>query len=236
MEILFETDGPGIKKPYHLKNNVFLIYSPRTITIDVASSIKIDTNIILRLPKKAKAFITSKLRAQEIYEINKEKSRLWIETLNTSYNEDFKIKKRHLLDFLLLNQKIENLNMTRKKSQKRRKFYRKTGNRHGNCTGKKRSRQREGFLNRYDFPYAGKDTVNQVSKIASGIIKQATGEIDKIVQNRINQIIRSGGAEVERVLPKILRGAIEDIYRTPFRMLGNFGKQQFKKIKNKILR
>ena len=52
MKIVFEIDAPGVKKPYHLKNNVFIIYSPRTITIDTASCIKIDTNVILHLPKK----------------------------------------------------------------------------------------------------------------------------------------------------------------------------------------
>ena len=45
-----------------------------------------------------------------------------------------------------------------------------------------------------------------------------------------------GGAGIERVLPKILPGAIEDVYKTPFRLLGNFGKQQFNKIKRKNLR
>ena len=106
MEIIFEIDGPGVKKPYHLKNNVFLIYLPRTITIDTASSIKIDTNIILYLPKRAKAFITSKFRGQEVYEINKEKSRLWIKILNSSYTDKHKVKKRRLFDFSLFNQKI----------------------------------------------------------------------------------------------------------------------------------
>ena len=126
--------------------------------------------------------------------------------------------------------------MALKRRQKRRKVYRKTGNKHGKRTWKKRSHQIGGFLNRYDFAYVGRDTVNQVGKIAPNIIKQATGEIDKIAQSRINQVIKSGGAEVERVLPKILRGAIEDVYKTPFRLLGNFGKQQFNKIKRKILR
>ena len=45
-----------------------------------------------------------------------------------------------------------------------------------------------------------------------------------MVKNRTNQVISMGGAEIERVLPKILRGAIEDVYQTPFRLLGNFGK------------
>ena len=39
---------------------------------------------------------------------------------------------------------------------------------------------------------------------------------------------------MERVLPKILRGAIKDVYQTPFRLLGDFEKQQFNKIKREI--
>ena len=93
----------------------------------------------------------------------------------------------------------------------------------------------EGFLNRYDFAYAGRDVVNQAGKVAPRIIKQATTQIDKIAQDRINQVIRSGGAEIERVLPKILHVAIEDVYKTPFRVLRNFGKHQLNKVKRKIL-
>ena len=66
-------------------------------------------------------------------------------------------------------------------------------------------------------------TVNQFGKIAPEIIKQVAGQTDKIAQDLITQVIRSGGAEVERVLPKILRGAIEKVYKTPFRLLGNLG-------------
>ena len=126
--------------------------------------------------------------------------------------------------------------MLPKRRQKKKRVYRKTGNKRGRRTGKKRTHQRGVLLSRYDFAFAGRDTVNQVGKIAPSIIRQATGEIDKIMQSRINQVIKSGGTEIERVLPKILRGAIEDVYKTPFRLLGNFGKQQFNKIKKKILR
>ena len=91
-------------------------------------------------------------------------------------------------------------------------------------------------MSRYDFAFAHRDSVNKVGKIVPGIIKEATGEADKILQSKINQVIKSDGAEVERVLPKIIRGAIEDVYKTPFRLLGNFGKQQFNKIKRKIQR
>ena len=58
--------------------------------------------------------------------------------------------------------------------------------------------QTGGFLNRYDFAYAGRDIVNQAGKIAPKIIDQASGEINKIAQQRIDQIVRSGGAEIER--------------------------------------
>ena len=40
---------------------------------------------------------------------------------------------------------------------------------------------------------------------------QAMGEINKIAQERTDQVVRSGGAEIERVAPKIIKGAIEEI-------------------------
>ena len=75
------------------------------------------------------------------------------------------------------------------------------------------------FLNRYHLAYAGRDVINQAGKVAPKIISQATGEINKISQQRIDQIIRSGGAEIKCVALKIIRGAIEEVYKTPFRML-----------------
>ena len=66
------------------------------------------------------------------------------------------------------------------------------------------------------------------------MITQATGEINKIAQDRIDQIVRSGGAEIERVAPKIIKGAIEEVYKTPFRLLGDLGKKKFQKIKIKL--
>ena len=76
--------------------------------------------------------------------------------------------------------------------------------------------------------------VNQAAKVAPGVVEAATNDINAIATDSISQVISQGGKEMERVLPKILRGAIEDVYQTPFRLLGNFGKQQFNKIKRKI--
>ena len=100
----------------------------------------------------------------------------------------------------------------------------------------KEKRQTSGFLNRYDFAYAGRDVVNQVGKVAPGIINKATSDINKIAQERIDQAIKSGGAEVETIAPKIIRGATEQVYKTPFRLLGNLGRKQFQKIKQKIFK
>ena len=122
-------------------------------------------------------------------------------------------------------------------------IYPKTGRSVGKNSSKRKKisrrgnfRQTGGFLNRYDFAYAGRDTVNQVGKVAPKIITRATGEINKIAEQRINHIIRSGSSETERVAPKIIRGAIEEVYKTPFRLLGNLGKKQFEKIKRKIFK
>ena len=122
--------------------------------------------------------------------------------------------------------------MRRQQHQKeRRRPYQKQKN-----SNKKRYRQRGGFLNRYDFAYAGQDAVNQAAKVAPRVIKAAANNINAVATDRINQIITQGGKEMERVLPKILRGAIKGVYQTPFRLLGHFGKQQFNKIKRKILK
>ena len=91
-------------------------------------------------------------------------------------------------------------------------------------------------MSRYDFAYAGRDVVNQVGKVAPSIINKATSDINKIAQERIEQAIKTGGAEVERIAPKIIRGAIEEVYKTPFRLLGNLGKNKFQKIKQKIFK
>ena len=74
--------------------------------------------------------------------------------------------------------------------------------------------QKGGFLNRYDFAYADRDTVNQIGKIALGLVKNANSETNNIAQQRINQIISQGGREIERVLSRILRRATEDVYQT----------------------
>ena len=126
--------------------------------------------------------------------------------------------------------------MPRKSTSYRGSTYQKRGT--TKASGKKRRRKRQtgGFLSRYDFAYAGRDTVNQVGKIAPGIINKATADINKLAKQRIDQVIRQGGAEIERVAPKIIRGAIEEVYKTPFRLLGNLDKKHSMKIKRRLFK
>ena len=60
-------------------------------------------------------------------------------------------------------------------------------------------RQTGGFLNKYDFAYAGRDTVNSAVKHldyrAPVVLKKVSGKADEILQRRISQIIKEGGAE-----------------------------------------
>ena len=152
MKAVVKSDQTSLKKPCHLKNNVYVLCSPRTVVIEPANSKKTDTNIILKLPDKARAFITTKYRGQEIQKVDKKTKRVWIEILNESYFEKLVIKNKAPHGFLVI--EPENLkvrNEAKKAKNNEKAIYLKTGVRRGNNTGrkKKRPRQRGSFLNRF---------------------------------------------------------------------------------------
>ena len=107
---------------------------------------------------------------------------------------------------------------TRIKNLKSLQKYRNKKQRRG------RRKQLGGFLNRYDFAYASRDTVNQAMKgldtLAPKLINQASKEIDKIVEARIRQVINSSGQQIQKIAPQVVGGAIEDVFKTSFRLLG----------------
>ena len=70
--------------------------------------------------------------------------------------------------------KISTCTANKKQKRKRRVVY------------WKRKKQTGGFLNRYDFAYAGRDTVNQAAKVAPGVIENASNEINSIEKQRID--------------------------------------------------
>ena len=75
------------------------------------------------------------------------------------------------------------------------------------------------FLNRCDFAYAGRDVLNQafknLNKTAPVLIQNLKGEPNDVLQQRIHQVLTEGGAQLKEVGPQLLKGAIEDAYKTP---------------------
>ena len=68
---------------------------------------------------------------------------------------------------------------------------------------------------------------------APKVIGQASKEIDKITESRIRQVINDAEQQIQKIVPQIIRGAIEGVYKTPFRLLGNFGKKKFAQLNSK---
>ena len=54
----------------------------------------------------------------------------------------------------------------------------------------RRKNQKDGFLNRYDFAYAGRDSINQafknLDKSAPPLIQNLAAELNKILEQRIS--------------------------------------------------
>ena len=65
-------------------------------------------------------------------------------------------------------------------------------------------RQKGGFLKKYDFAYAGRDTINQafknLKKSAPPLINNLSAELNKILEQQINQIIKQGGLNFEKLV------------------------------------
>ena len=223
MEIILKRSHNKVKKPHHVNKNIFSLYPPRHINIEPATCSSIDTEIICILPGHSHGFITSTFRGDEIKKFDAKKQRLWLEILNKSYQDNLIIAKNSVIGFLV----IEPEHIPHKRAQKKKQKYRrqKRTRKKGQKRNRKRRRQYDGFLSRCNFAYAGRDTVNQAANVAPDVIKAATNDINKIAEQRINQVINQGGQELERILPNILRGAIEDVYQIPFRMFGNLGKK-----------
>ena len=104
-----------------------------------------------------------------------------VEIINRSCTLPIEIPKGCVL---FLKQSISNVNT--KQQQRKLKRPRKKGKKLY-CGREKR--QTGGFLNQHDFVYAGRDTVNQAAKVATGVIKNASNELNNIANERINQII-----------------------------------------------
>ena len=76
--IIFEKSKSSFKKPKHLKKTIFIVCCPKSVTIEPVTSMKIDTEMAVFVPKNSKEFVTSIFRGDEINEICGQRQHLWI--------------------------------------------------------------------------------------------------------------------------------------------------------------
>ena len=99
-----------------------------------------------------------------------------------------------------------------------------------------RRRQRGGFFNRYDFAYAGRNTVNQAAKhldtlapkLVNQLMNKATTGLDNITAKPVEQSSRETGRTLKQIAPDLIRGAIEE------RLLGKLGRKKYNALKKKV--
>ena len=76
--IILEKSSSNVKKPLHQKKNIFIIYCPRVVRMEPATSTKIDTKIVVFLPQNS---------GDDINDIYCKKQLLLVEILNKSFEE-----------------------------------------------------------------------------------------------------------------------------------------------------
>ena len=98
-----------------------------------------------------------------------------------------------------------------------------------------REKQRCALINRNDFAYAGRETVNTgiitFKRIAHSPFKTIANQTYKVAGKRIQEAITQKRKGVARVAPKII---IEELYKTLFCLLGNFGRKTATRLREKL--
>ena len=96
--------------------------------------------------------------------------------------------------------------------------------RHCICMGHYKKKQKGGFLNHSNLTYTGRDTVNQFNEVEPGLIRKTLREINQTAK-KTNKTINQGSRKIERVAIKIIKIVIEELCKTPFRLLGQIKKK-----------
>ena len=133
----------------------------------------IHTEVTAFLPTITQGFFISKFRSDKINELNHGKHRLYLQILSKFFEDHIEIKKGQRLGFFcrwtrqskVLTCTNEKLRQTKRK-RKVIFWIQKI--------------QTGGFLNLFNFAYAGRDVVNQGAKVALGVIKGGINDINNI--------------------------------------------------------
>ena len=97
-----------------------------------------------------------------------------------------------------------------------------------------RKRQRGGFLNRYDFAYAGRDTVNQATKNLDKLAPKLIDQLMTKATTGLDNISAKRAEQIKQIAPGLIKGAVEELYKTPFHLLGNMGRKKYKLLQKKV--
>ena len=73
MNVIFKRTYGRVKNPQHINKNIFVIFTPKCINIEPATSYELDTEIILILPQGSHGFVPLKFRGDEVHQINAKK-------------------------------------------------------------------------------------------------------------------------------------------------------------------
>ena len=96
-KIILKRDSANVKKPFHVKNNIFLLYAPRNVNTEPMICIKIDSGILALIPENVRGFLTSKFRERNEVWIQ----RLWVKILNKLCELPTEIKQDCVLGFFV---------------------------------------------------------------------------------------------------------------------------------------
>ena len=100
--ILFKNDTTAIKNPRHMKKNVFIIYSPKDVKVELGSYRRMDIEVAVFLSPNSNGFITSRFNGDELKEVFEGKHHFWIEILNRSFEDNIVVKKNKPVGFLVI--------------------------------------------------------------------------------------------------------------------------------------
>ena len=65
-------------------------------------------------------------------------------------------------------------------------------------------------------------------------MNEATNGLDKVTARRVEQLSRETGETLKKIAPQLIRNAIEELYKTPFCLLGKLGRQKYKELKRNV--
>lgn len=69
------------------------------------------------------------------------------------------------------------------------------------------------------------EAAKQFNFLVLGLIKQASNKINRLAWDRISRIINQGGQQIERIAPKVIKEATEDV---------DIGKPKLGQVKRKL--